>query len=157
MPLNTFKVHSKLWLWVCKSSFANLLYMNACRSFWMVNAVGGAVSMETVQCTLFLALTLVRSSLLICCELEGNSLITSGGQEEMREAAFLYTATSWTHWVVLCLPCAISSSLLPWSLCRKMYLQHTWQRANFLSIEGELISDYEKYHNTIGKQNRQRT
>ena len=58
MPPNTFKLHSKLGLWVWKSFFANLLYMNACRSHWMVNAVGGAVSMVTFQRTFFLALQL---------------------------------------------------------------------------------------------------
>lgn len=54
MPPNTFKLHSKLGLWVWKSFFANLLYMNACRSFWMLNAVGGLVSMVTLQWVFFL-------------------------------------------------------------------------------------------------------
>lgn len=157
MPLNTFKVHSKLGLWVCKSSSANLLYMNACRSCWMVNAVGGAVSMVTVQCTLFLALTPVRSSLPICCELEGNSSITSGGQEEMWERQ-PFSTQPYPEPTELYYACLVSFLLhgCPGPSVEKCICD-THDKANFLSIEGELISDYEKYHNTIGKQNRQRT
>lgn len=54
---NTFKLHSKLGSWVWKSFFANLLYMNACRNLWMVNAVGGAFH-GNFSVHLFLALQL---------------------------------------------------------------------------------------------------
>ena len=105
MPPNTFKLHSKLGLWVWKSFFANLLYMNACRSLWMLNAVGGVVSMVTFQCTLFLALQLD----LHCWAVVNEKVTAQSHLEGWRVAAFLDAAIFSVHWVVLRLSCPISS------------------------------------------------
>lgn len=141
-PPSTFKLHSKPDPQVWKSPFTNLLYTNAQRSLWMVNAVGGAVSMTTVQCILF-SCKPIRSSLLSCCAWEGEGwgLVQGGGVKSSAPGA-----ASWAHWAVLWPPLVALDHL------GKIRLQHTQQRTGFFN---NTKNDYELTQNT-SKHNRKK-
>lgn len=147
VPPSTFRLHSKPGPQVWKSPFTNLLYTNAQRSLWMVNAVGGAVSMATVQCILF-SCKPIRSSLLSCCawEGEGQGLVQGGGVKSSAPEA-----ASWALWAVLWPPLVALDHL------GKIHLQHTQQRTGFFN---NTKNDYELTQNTSKhnrKKNEQRT
>lgn len=137
LPLNTFKPHSKLGLWVWKSFFVNLLYMNAYRSLWMVNDVGGAVSMVTFQCTLFLALQLDLHSWGAVNEKVRTQSHLEGRRCERRSLSRCRYILNPPSCTVLAWPRLF---MVPQPHCGKRCLQHPWQRANFLNNQREFTS-----------------
>lgn len=109
----------------------------------MVNVVGGAVSMATVQCILF-SWKPIRSSLLSCCAWEGEG----PGPCARRRGEVLST---WS-----CIPsplsCALASFGCPGPL-GEIHLQHTQQRTGFFN---NTKNDYELTTQNTSKHNRKK-
>lgn len=125
--------------------------MNALRSLWMVNVVGGAVSMATVQHILPSPPPCkpIRSSLLSCCEWKGENRVPVPGGGAVRAAGL-------SLWSCILNPLRELPELWP-PLVALDHLEkiHSWQRNSFFSNtkNGYKLTEYTK---TQEKKNEQR-